>query len=247
MEYGLLFGVALIKIKAASGLAGAQVVSQLLQPGCFGSGALVVAALGGFGHPARAVLHHFQVGEDQLIVDGVDVGDGIHGLGLGHILHHMDDVVIVKAAHHMHDGVTLADVAQELVAQAGALACTLDQACNVHELHDGRGLLVGLPHLGQLVQPLVRHGHDAAVGLNGAERVVGSLRVLGGGDGVEQSGFAHVWQSDDTKFHIKYAPYTLGEHNNTSIIIRKGGGERKRQHSEKMFFTHKMNFACAAN
>lgn len=51
----------------------------------------------------------------------------------------------------------------------------------------------------------------------------------------------------DTQFHIKYAPYTLGEHNNTSIIIRKGGGERKRQHSEKMFFTHKMNFACAAN
>ena len=51
----------------------------------------------------------------------------------------------------------------------------------------------------------------------------------------------------DSQFHIKYAPYTLGEHNNTSIIIRKGGGERKRQHSEKMFFTHKMNFACAAN
>lgn len=51
----------------------------------------------------------------------------------------------------------------------------------------------------------------------------------------------------DTQFHIKYAPYTLGEHNNTSIIIRKGGGERKRQHSEKMFFTHKMKFACAAN
>ena len=88
---------------------------------------------------------------------------------------------------------------------------------------------------------------SAAVGLNGAERVVGSLRVLGGGDGVEQSGFAHVWQSDDTQFHIKYAPYTLGEHNNTAIIIRKGEGERKRQHSEKMFFTHKMNFACAAN
>ena len=25
----------------------------------------------------------------------------------------------------------------------------------------------------------------------------------------------------DTQFHIKYAPYTLGEHNNTFIIIRE--------------------------
>lgn len=61
------------------------------------------------------------------------------------------------------------------------------------------------------------------------------------------SGYAAHVANSDTEFHIKYAPYTLGEHNNTSIIIRKGGGERKRQHSEKMFFAHKMNFACAAN
>lgn len=61
------------------------------------------------------------------------------------------------------------------------------------------------------------------------------------------SGYIAGIANSDTQFHIKYAPYTLGEHNNTVIIIRKGGGERKRQHSEKMFFTHKMNFACAAN
>lgn len=61
------------------------------------------------------------------------------------------------------------------------------------------------------------------------------------------SGYIAGIANSDTQFHIKYAPYTLGEHNNTFTIIRKGGGERKRQHSEKMFFTHKMNFACAAN
>ena len=110
----------------------------------------------------------------------------------------MDDVVIVKAAHHMHNGVALADVAQELVAQAGTLAGTLHQTGDVHELHDGGSLFVGLPDLGQLVQTLVRHGHDAAVGLNGAEGVVGGLRVLGGSDGVEQSGLADVRQTDDS-------------------------------------------------
>lgn len=61
------------------------------------------------------------------------------------------------------------------------------------------------------------------------------------------SGYVAHGANSDTEFHIKYAPYTLGEHNNTSIIIRKGGGECKRQHREKMFFTHKMNVACAAN
>ena len=123
---------------------------------------------------------------------------GIHGLGLGHVLHDMDDVVVVEAAHDMDDGVALADVAEELVAEAGTLTCALDEAGDVHELHDGGGLLVGLPDLSQLIQPLVRHGHDAAVGLNGAEGVVCSLRVLGGGDGVEQSGLADVRQTDDT-------------------------------------------------
>ena len=43
------------------------------------------------------LLHHLKVGQDQLVVDGIDVGNGVHGLSLGNILHHMDDVVIVKA------------------------------------------------------------------------------------------------------------------------------------------------------
>ena len=155
------------------------------------------------------ILSDLEVGEDQLIVDGVDVRDGVHGLGLGHILHDMDDVVVVKATHHMDDGVALADVAEEFVAEACALTCALHEARDVHELHDGRGLFVGLPDLSQLVQPLVGHGHDAAVRLDGAEGIVCGLRVLGGGDGIEQSGLADVGQADDTKFHIKYAPSRL--------------------------------------
>ena len=89
-------------------------------------------------------------------------------------------------------------MAKELVAKAGALTCALHQTRNVHELHDGGSFFVGLPDLGQLVQPLVRHCHDAGVRLDGAERIVCSLRVLGGGNGVEQSGLAHVGQADDT-------------------------------------------------
>ena len=187
-----------VPVKAAGRLALGEVGGQLLQPGGLGGGRLVVAALGGLGHPAGAVLHHFQVGQDQLVVDDVDVRQGVDRLGFGDVLHHMDDVVVVKAAHHMDDGVALPDVPQELVAQARALGRALDQARDVHELDDGGGLFVGLPDLGQLVQPGVGHRHDAAVGLDGAEGVVGRLGVAGRGDGVEKGGLAHVGQADDT-------------------------------------------------
>ena len=110
----------------------------------------------------------------------------------------MDDIVVVKAAHYVHDGVALADVAQELVAQAGALAGALDKACNVDKFHDGRRLFVGLPNLGQLVQPRVGHRHNAGVRLNGAERIVRRLRVLCAGQRIKKGGFAYIRKAHDT-------------------------------------------------
>ena len=110
----------------------------------------------------------------------------------------MDDIVVVKAAHHVHDGVALADVAQELVAQAGALAGALDKACNVDKFHDSRRLFVGLPNLGQLIQPRVGHRHNAGVRLNGAERIVRRLRVLCAGQRIKKGGFAYIRKAHDT-------------------------------------------------
>ena len=48
------------------------------------------------------------------------------------------DVRVLEAAHDLHDGVHLADVGEELVAEALALARALHQAGDVHEL-DRRG------------------------------------------------------------------------------------------------------------
>ena len=110
----------------------------------------------------------------------------------------MHDVLVIEAAHHVDDGVALPDVGQKLVAQALALGGALDQAGNVHKFHHGGGGLLGVVHLGQRVQPVVGYGHHTHVGIDGAEGVVCSLRVLGGGDGVEQSGLADVGQADDT-------------------------------------------------
>ena len=63
-----------------------------------------------------APLEALEVGEHQLGLDGLGVGDRIDAaLDMG-------DVVILEAAQHMDDGVDLADVGEELVAQAFALA-----------------------------------------------------------------------------------------------------------------------------
>ena len=97
----------------------------------------------------------------------------------------------------MDDGVRAADVLQELVAQSRALAGALHQTGDVHELNDRRGVFLGLVHLRQKVQTLVRHGDHAHIGLNGAEGVVGTLGASIG-NGVEQSGLAHIGQADDT-------------------------------------------------
>ena len=54
------------------------------------------------------------------------------------------DVRVLEAAHDLHDGVHLADVGEELVAQSLALARALDQAGDVDELDGRRNDDVGL-------------------------------------------------------------------------------------------------------
>ena len=47
-------------------------------------------------------------------------------------------------------------------------------------------------------QPVVGHRHDAHVGIDGAEGIVGRFRLAVARDGVEQGGLADVGQSDDS-------------------------------------------------
>ena len=157
----------------------------------------LLIALGGLRGLLYTAVDHLQVRHDQLQVDGLDVAQGVHGDVLACIGHHVHDVLVVKASDHMDDGVRAADVLQELVAQAGALAGALYQTGDVHELDDGGRLFVRLVHLRQLVQPLIRHSHHAHIGLDGAEGVVGAFGACVG-NGVEQGALAHVGQTHDT-------------------------------------------------
>ena len=150
----------------------------------------LLVALGGLLGLVNAPLHHLHVGHDELQVDDVDVPDGVRSAL------HVDDVLVVEAAHHMDDGVGLPDVGEELVAQALAPGGPLHQARDVHELDDGGGGLLGIVHLAEPGQPGVGDRHHAHVGVDSAEGVVGALRA-GVGDGVKEGRFAHVGQTHD--------------------------------------------------
>ena len=141
-------------------------------------------------HFFHAVVDGINIRQAQFRINDLDVPDRIHAaLHVGHVF-------IFKTAHHFRDGVGVADVAQELVAQAFALGRALHQPRDIHKMHNGRRDLPGIKHFGQHLQPLIWNGHHAFIGLNGAEGVIGRLRP-GFGDGVEQCAFTYVGKPDD--------------------------------------------------
>ena len=112
-------------------LAGVQVLAQLLQQVAL-TDRILVAGLRGLLRALQAALDGVEIGERQLGVDHFDV---VERLDAARDVH---DVVVFEAAHDVRDRVGLANVRQELVAEAFALGSAGDQAGDVDEL-DGRG------------------------------------------------------------------------------------------------------------
>ena len=153
----------------------------------------------GVGLPAAHLLLQAR---DRLL-QGLDIGqhelggDGLDVVGRLDPPVHVHDVGVVEGARDHADGVGLADIGQELVAQALALAGPAHDPGDVDE-GDGRGHHPGaVEHLGQLLQAGVGQRDDADVRLDRGEGVV--RREDGRtGEGVEKGGLADVGQSDDS-------------------------------------------------
>ena len=109
-------------------------------------------------------------------------------------LHH---VGVTEETHDFADGVRLADVREELVAEALPLARSGHQTRDVDELDRGGHDLRRMVDLGQRLQAVVGHRHDAHVGLDGGERVIGGQTALVG-HRREQRGLADIRQPHDT-------------------------------------------------
>ncbi len=138
-----------------------------------------------------ALFNGVEVGEQELGVDDVDVVEGVDAAG------DVDDFGVVEAADYMRDCVCRADVAEELVAETLAFAGAFDETGDVDELHCGGDEGFGLDEFGDLREALIGNGDDAGVGVDGAEGIVGGLR-LGRGEGVEDRGFSDVGETNDS-------------------------------------------------
>jgi len=79
-----------------------------------------------------APLQAVEVGEHELGLDGVDIGDRVN-TGV-----HVGDVGILEAAHHMRNGVDLADHGEKLVAEPLAPGGAADKPGDVNESDPGR-------------------------------------------------------------------------------------------------------------
>jgi len=140
------------------------------------------------------LLHLGQIGQAELQVDHLGIA------GRPHRAAHVDHVVVFKTTHHVHDRVDLADVGQKLVAQALPLAGAFHQAGDIDKLHLGGDDLLAAAHVGEQLQAGIWHRHDARIGLDRAERIVGGFGLGVGHQGVEQGRLAHIGQTDDSGF-----------------------------------------------
>ncbi len=88
---------------------------------------LLVAALGFFAQAVDAPLQTVEIGQHQFGLDRLDIGDRVDAA--------LDvrDVGILEAAHHVGDGVDLADIGEELVAEPLAFGSAAHQAGDVDE------------------------------------------------------------------------------------------------------------------
>ena len=147
---------------------------------------LFVTTFGGTLSLGECGFKGLHVGQHQFDFNHLDIGEWIDLAG------DMDDIGILKAADHLEDGIDFADVAEELVAKAFALAGAFDNACNVDQGEGaGNDFLRGY-ELGDAGQAGIRHRDNTLVRLDGAERVICRLSLFGTGEGVEQGAFAHI-------------------------------------------------------
>ena len=138
-----------------------------------------------------ALLDRCQVGERELGLDDLDVGDRVD------LAVDVDHVLVLEAAHH---------VARSRRSRGcwRGTGCPGPRPCDAPATRPAMStnstiagmIFCGLTMSASCVEPRVRHLDDADVRLDGAERIV-RRRDAGLGQRVEQGGLADVGQADD--------------------------------------------------
>ena len=150
----------------AGGLAFIQDGLKLFQHSNQLSGFFVSTLLGLLAPLLDLLLNDGEVRESQFRIDDFNVGRRIHFAG------HVNNVVVLKAADDVGNGVALTDVGEELIAQAFALARAGNQTGDVDEFDSSRNDFLGVVDFGERLQTRIRNLDDAHIGINCAEGVI---------------------------------------------------------------------------
>ena len=164
-----------------------------LQHGEFYLCLLVAAHAGLLLHLLHSAFHGLKVFQLQFHVNDFLVADGIHASI------DMHDVGVVETTQNVNDSVALADVSQELVAQALAFRGTLHESGNIDNIAHGRHDATGMDEFGQLREPFVGHTHLPHLGINSTKRKIRSLGLCAR-QAIKEGGLADVGESHDTSF-----------------------------------------------
>ncbi len=192
VEFAQKFALLVIDRQGARRFGVVEVLAHLLQQLHLRQ-RFLVARLGGFGHAIDGLLDGIEIGQREFGIDHFDIGERID------LARDVNHIVVFKTAHHVRDGIGLADVREKLVAQSFALGRARNQPGDVDKFHVRRQNPLRLDDNRQGIETRVGHGHDADVGIDGAERII-FRGDAGARQRVEECGLADVGQSDDTAF-----------------------------------------------
>ena len=150
-----------------------------------------LAGLGLFLGLLQRPVDRLEVGQHELGVDDADVAQRVDRTG------DMRDVVVFKTAHDMGDRMGLADVGQELVAEALALRRAGDEPGDIDEFHRRRDDFLRIHDGRQLSEPWIRHRDDPHVRVDRAKWIVlgSDFRCR---ECIKESRFADVRQTHDS-------------------------------------------------
>ncbi len=99
----------------------------------------------------------------------------------------------------MGNGVRFSNIGEELIAQAFAFRGAGDETGDIDKLHRRGDGVLGIDNGRQSIQARVGHRHDTGVWLDCAERKVFRVYTCLG-QGIKESRFTNVGQTDNTAF-----------------------------------------------
>src|ERR1019366_3674804 len=88
---------------------------------------------------------------------------------------YVNDIIIIKTAYNVYNGIHTSDVTQKLVTQSFAFAGSFYQPGNVHKLNGGRYNTLWLNQFFKFIQPGVGYRYHPYIRVNGTKRKISCL------------------------------------------------------------------------